>query len=59
MNAFVSIDTTRRVAPLLRHGRLLLVYRRDDEDNDAATEVQTVIRSVTKFHDGHDHESRK
>ena len=35
------IDTTQRVAPLLRHGRSS--YRRDDEGNDTATEVQTII----------------
>ena len=29
MNAFVSVDTTRLVAPLLRHARPS--YRRDDE----------------------------
>ena len=40
MNAFVLIDSTQRVVPMLRHGRSS--YRRDDEDDDAATEVQTI-----------------
>ena len=38
--SFVLINTTRRIAPLLRHSCSL--YRRDGEDDDAATEVQTI-----------------
>ena len=40
VNTFVLIDTTRRIAPLLRHGSSS--YRRDDEDDDAATVVKTI-----------------
>ena len=38
--SFVLINTTRCIAPLLRHGCSL--YRRDGEDDDAATDVQTI-----------------
>ena len=38
--SFFLINTTRCIAPLLRHGCSL--YRRDGEDDDAATDVQTI-----------------
>ena len=53
MNALIPIETTRRIAPLLRHRRSSLVngwlMMLMLMDADMAMEVQTIIRSVTKF----------
>ena len=46
-DAFISIDTIQRIAPLVRHGCSL--YRRDDKDDNAATEVQTINSSSQNF----------